>query len=131
MQAYLVQVIYLKKINIIGYFINGIEKNKINFNNEGIIKNNIIKYNIDNDEFILTINKDRFIFNKRNKDSTLKYVFTIKSNNESFYKINENNLKIYINLLTKSIKIKDNTIDINFMLENCKSILHIEYEVIE
>lgn len=120
----------MEKIKITGYFINGINEEKINFNSEGIIKNNIIKYNNDNEEFILKINKDRFVFNKKNEETILKYVFTLKNNGESFYKIIEKNLKIYINVLTKSIKIKDNTIDINFMLENCKSILHIEYEVI-
>ena len=121
----------MKNINISGYFINGMEKEKIEISSKGIIKNNIIKYKHNNDEFIININKDRLVFNKKNKETILKYVFVKAKNNESYYKIIKNNVKIYINVLTKSIKIKDNTIDVNFMLENCKSILHLEYEVIE
>lgn len=119
------------KIKINGYFHNGLENNRINFQSVGIKNNNIIKYNKDENEFIINIDHNRFTFIKKNKETFLKYVFMEEKNNESFYKILENNLKIYLNVLTKSIKIKDNTIDINFMLENNKSILHIEYEVIE
>ncbi len=120
----------MEQIRVTGYFLNGTTNNKIIYDDVGNKKNKIIKYINNEDNITLILNNNRITFLKNNKLSSLKYVFSVNKNNESYYIDNENNLKIYINVLTKHIKIKDNTIDIKFMIENYESKLYIKYEVI-
>ena len=123
----------MENVIIKGFFYNGIENNKINIDEYGIKKNNLIKFNIKKDTLIINLDKinNSVILKKNNNKLNIKYVFSNNFNNESYIKLNNNNTKINLNIETIFVKIENNVIDVSFMFEGFKSNFYIEYEVIK
>lgn len=123
----------MNKIKITGYFKNSALNSTINYDCYGIKKDNIISFKNENDNIKLTLNKDSLIFIKENEETILTYNFIsnmITTNNT--YKLKQENLVATLEIETKTIKINENSILIEFVLtdSNDKYQLNIDYKVV-
>lgn len=105
----------LKKYNI-DFFIknNDEELNKKNI--EGILNNNILSFNSDNDIFSIDINNDNIIMKKENNDSLMIFNFKKDEETETKYYIKELNFYIDTKILTNNIKKESESLLIEYEL---------------
>ena len=92
-------------------------------NNDEIIKKDNIESKIKKDELLFEIDKDKykinlskFILNKDNKESTLKFIFDDKKETKGTYYIKDMNFYMDARIKTNKLIYKDNKLDIDYEL---------------
>lgn len=109
-------IISLKKvvIYIISFYLKNndeiIKKNLSIYNKE----KNILKFNIDNDSYIIDL--DKFILTKDNNESTLNFKFNDKKETYGTYYIKDINITMDAKIKTNKLIYKDNKLEIDYEL---------------
>ena len=109
-------IISLKKVvvYIISFYLKNndeiIKKNITTYNKE----KNILKFNIDNDSYIIDL--DKFILIKDSSESTLNFKFNNKKETNGTYYIKDINITMDARIKTNKLLYKDNKLEINYEL---------------
>lgn len=109
-------IISLKKVvvYIISFYLKNndeiIKKNVDNYK----LKKNELTFNIDSDEY--KINFEKYILEKNNNDSILKFIFNDKKETKGTYYIKELDFYMDAKIKTNKLIYKDNKLEINYEL---------------
>ena len=124
---------FMNKIRINGYFKNSELNHPIIYDCGGAQFNNIISFKHENNRIKLKINNNNLIFTIEDEETILTYNFISgqKTNNNS-YKLKKENLVAYLEIETKTIEIKENSILVKFIIidSNEQAELKIDYKVV-
>ena len=123
----------MNKIRIKGYFKNSELNHSIIYDCDGAQFNNIISFKHDNNRIKLKISNNNLIFTKEDEETILTYNFiSNKKTTDNTYKLKKENLVAGLEIETKTIKINENSILVEFVLTDSdeKYQLNIDYKVV-
>lgn len=103
-------------------------KETISHTTTGILQDNILKYK-EKDHTIVHFYYDKNILERENNDLKLRYIFKEKEKTKGIIHIKEYNKDLEVDITTKSIKQKNDSLEIDYIIENDE--YHYQLEVIE